>query len=328
MDASLRNEGPASAGRTLAYDRESGRLSGARLVERLAVAALQAGSAATAPFGHRGYRLGCKVVSSAVAAGDIAIRLNSDAVFSMPFADGYWSRLLNGRYIYEAVIEAFLRGVSDVDYVFVDGGANFGYWSVLATSEPFGAHDALAIEASALNASRLELNVWLNGGRFRCIHAAIGGADGGFVRITGDRHEAFGTARAGADETGAVRTISLDGLMTKGAIDPARLVVVKLDVEGVEIEALRGAERLSAGDAVFICEEHGADREHLVSRHLMGATSLRLYVFDAAASGFVRVRDLSVLDRIKRHSWVGYNVFATGSPFWEEKLQRMGGGLS
>lgn len=322
MDASPRNEGPASAGRTLAYDRETGRLSGARLVERLAVAALQAGSAATARFGHRGYRLGCNVVSSAVAPGDIAIRLNSDAVFSMPFADGYWSRLLNRRYVYEAEIETFLRGVSDVDYVFVDGGANFGYWSVLASSRPFGAHDALAIEASAPNVSRLEFNSRLNGCRFRCIHAAIGGAPGGFVRITGDRHEAFGTARAGDPD--AVRTVSLDGLMTEGAIEPARPVVVKLDVEGVEIEALRGAELLSAGDAVFICEEHGADRRHLVSRHLMSKTSLRLYVFDAATASFVRLRDLFVLDRIKRHAWVGYNVFATASPFWKEKLERIG----
>ncbi len=324
MDASPRNEGPASAGRTLAYDRESGRLIGARLAQRLAVAALQAGSAATAPFGHRGYRLGCKVVSSAVAAGDISIRLNSDAVFSMPFADGYWSRLLNRRYDYEAEIEAFLRGVYDVDYVLVDCGANFGYWSVLASSKPFGAHHALAIEASASNVSRLELNARLNGCRFRCIHAAIGGAPGCFVRITGDRHEAFGTARAGAGDPDAVRTVSLDSLITEGAIEPARPVVVKLDVEGVEIEALQGAERLSAGDAVFVCEEHGADRKHLVSRHLI-ASSLRPYVFDAAAGRFVRIRELSVLDRIKRHAWVGYNVFATASPFWEEKLERIGG---
>lgn len=328
MDASLRQQGSASARRTLAYDRGSGRLSGAGLVQRLAVLALQAGSIVTAPFGHRGYRLGCKAVASAFAPSEIVVRLNSDAVFSLPFADGYWSRLLNRRYEYEDEIEAFLRGASEVDYAFVDCGANFGYWSVLVSSKPFGAHDALAIEASADNAVRLELNSHLNGHRFRCVHAAIGGASGGYVRITGDRHEAFGTASAVAGERGAVRTVSLDGLMAEGAIDAARPVVVKLDVEGVEIAALQGAERLSRRDAVFICEEHGADREHLVSRHLMTATSLRLYVFDAAAAAFVRVGDLSLLDRIKRHAWVGYNVFATSSPLWEEKLERLGGGRS
>lgn len=329
MDAPLRQEeGSASAARTLAYDRASGRLSGARFIDGLAVLALQAGSVAMAPFGHRGYRLGCKVVASAIGTGDIAVRLNSDAVLSVPFADGYWSRLLNRRYDYEAEIEVFLRGVSSVDYVLVDGGANFGYWSVLASSQPLGAHDALAIEASPANAARLELNARLNGGRFRCVHAATGGASGRYVRITGDRHEAFGTASAGAGEHGAVRTVSLDGLMAEGAIDAARPVVVKLDVEGVEIEALRGAQDLSRRDAVFICEEHGADRDHLVSRNLLGATPLRLYVFDVAAAGFVRMTDVSVLDRVKRHAWVGYNVFATASPFWQEKLESLGGGRS
>jgi hypothetical protein len=114
--------------------------------------------------------------------------------------------------------------------------------------------------------------------------------------------------------------------MTEGAIDAARPVVVKLDVEGVEIAALQGAERLSRRDAVFICEEHGADREHLVSRHLMTATvapPLRLRRRGGKPSS--ASRDLSLLDRIKRHAWVGYNVFATSSPLWEEKLERLGG---
>lgn len=322
MEAFQGQEAFGSARPSLAYDRGDGRLSGARLARKLAVLALQAGSAVTQPFGHRGYRLGCRIVASAFAEGDIVVRLNSDAVFAMPFADGYWSRLLNRRYDYEAEIEAFLQGVADVDYAFVDCGANFGYWSVIASSAPFGAHHALAIEASSRNVTRLELNAGLNGDRFRCIHAAIGGTSGGYVRITGDRHEAFGTARIGAGEDGAVRTVSLDGLVSEGAIDAARPVVVKLDVEGVEIEALQGAEYLSAGDAVFICEDHGADREHSVSRHLMRETSLRLYVFDALERAFVRMQDLSVLDRIKRHAWVGYNVFATASPLWEERLIR------
>ncbi|QDM20580.1 FkbM family methyltransferase [Tardiphaga sp. vice352] len=328
MEAALGQEATAPMGSSLAYDRGNGRLSGARLAQKLAVLALQAGSAVTQPFGHRGYRLGCRIVASAFAARDIVVRLNSDALFSVPFADGYWSRLLNRRYDYEEEIEAFLKGASDIDYVFVDCGANFGYWSVIASSAPFGSHHALAIEASSANAARLELNARLNGDRFRCIHAAVGGTSGGYVRITGARHEAFGTASIGAREEGAVRTVSLDALMTEGAIDITRAVVVKLDVEGVEIEALQGAENLLAGDAVFICEEHGADREHRVSRHLMGATSLRLYVFDVATSRFVRVQDLSVLDRIKRHAWVGYNVFATASALWAERLERIGGGPS
>ena len=63
----------------LAYDCESGELTGAGLIDRTAVLALQAGSALTRPFGHRGYGLGCRAVSTAVAERDIVAKLNSDA---------------------------------------------------------------------------------------------------------------------------------------------------------------------------------------------------------------------------------------------------------
>ena len=108
--------------------------------------------------------------------------------------------------------------------------------------------------------------------------------------------------------------------MTDGRIGPGKLTVIKLDVEGVEVEALRGASTLFWTDAVFICEEHGSDKSHLVSRHLLNHTDLRLFAFDDQTRRFVRVEDLAVLDRIKRFSWVGYNVFATKSDLWESKL--------
>lgn len=312
--------GLAVADPTLAYDRESGELIGAGLIDRIAVLALQAGSALTRPFGHRGYGLGCKVVSAAVADRDIVIRLNADAAFAIPFCDGYWSRLLNGRYDYEEEIEAFLRSAADLKYVLVDCGANFGYWSVLATSKPFGAQTALAIEASPNNAKRLEFNARLNGDRFRCLNAAIGSRVGGFARVTGSKHEALATYALAHVEQGAVKIVSLDSLVADGLIDPSVPTVIKLDVEGVEIEAIKGAARLLTGDSIIICEEHGSDRDHLVSRYLTTATSLRLWIFDPGIARFVRVDNMAVLDRAKRHAWVGYNVFATSSALWEDRL--------
>ncbi len=47
---------------------------------------------------------------------------------------------------------------------------------------------------------------------------------------------------------------------------------------------------------------------------------MKLYAFDAAGRRFFEIEDLGALDRLKRHSWVGYNVFATSSPAWEERL--------
>lgn len=320
MEASLRQADGVAAERLFAFDRGSGTLTGASAVDRVAVLALQAGSVLTRPHGHRGYRLGCKAVATAVADRDIIIRLNEDAAFAVPFCDGYWSRLLNRRYDYEEEIEAFLKGAADLRYSFVDCGANFGYWSVLASSRPFGRQAALAIEASSENAKRLKNNAFLNGDRFRWFNAAVGAEAGGFARITGARHEALGTLALAKNEPGAVPTVSLDSLVDDGFIDASLPVVIKLDVEGVEIEALTGAKRLMQRDCVVICEEHGIDRTHGITRHLIHEMSLNVFVFEPRTCRFTRLDGIERLDRIKRHAWVGYNVFATSSVLWEERL--------
>ncbi|MDE5455614.1 FkbM family methyltransferase [Bradyrhizobium sp. CSA112] len=320
METSLRQADGVAAQRVLTFDRGSGMLTGSSVIDRIAVLALQAGSVLTRPYGHRGYRLGCKLVATAVAERDITIKLNEDAAFAFPFCDGYWSRMLNPRYDYEEEIEAFLRNAADHRYSFIDCGANFGYWSVLASSRPCGRQQTLAIEASSENAKRLGTNALLNGERFRWLNAAIGGKSGGFARITGARHEAMETLALTQNEPDAVPIVSLDSLAAEGLIDATMPVVIKLDVEGVEIEALSGAKGLMQRDCVVICEEHGSDRTHGITRHLATELSLSVFVFDPFRCRFIRLDGIERLDRIKKHAWVGYNVSATSSALWEERL--------
>lgn len=320
METLLRRTDEVAAVRQLAFDRGSGMLTGAGALDRIAVLALQAGSLLTQPYGHRGYRLGCKAIANLMARRDIVVRLNEDAEFAIPFCDGYWSRLLNRRYHYEEEIEALLRSAVDVRYSFVDCGANFGYWSALASSRSFGGQPTLSIEASPDNARQLAANALLNGDRFRWLNAAVGEKSGGFARVTGARHEAFGTLTLAEYESEAVPVVSLDGLATDGLIDPALPVMIKLDVEGAEIEALIGAQGLLQRDCVVICEEHGLDRTHGITRHLVDALALRVFAYDAGEGRFMRLDRVERLDRIKKHAWVGYNVFATSSALWEERL--------
>lgn len=320
MGASLRQADGVASQRLLTFDRASGALIGAGVIDRIAVLALQVGSVLTRPYGHRGYRLGCKAVATAVAERDIIIKLNEDAAFAFPFCDGYWSRMLNPRYDYEEEIEAFLRNAADLRYSFIDCGANFGYWSVLASSMPFGRQQTVAIEASPENAKLLRTNALLNGDRFRWLNAAIGGKAGGFARIKGAKHEAMETLALTQDEPDSVPIVSLDSLAAERLIDATLPVVIKLDVEGVEIEALNGAEGLLQRDCVVICEEHGADRTHGITRHLINKLSLSVFVFDPSRCRFIRLEGIERLDRLKKHAWVGYNVFATSSALWEQRL--------
>jgi len=90
----------------------------------------------------------------------------SDATFVFPYGDGYWSKLLNRSFCYEDELELLFRDSVSVDYTFIDCGANFGYWSVLVSSAPYGSHKAIAIEPSSQNFAKLKNNAEINGNRF------------------------------------------------------------------------------------------------------------------------------------------------------------------
>src|SRR3954465_14102759 len=147
----VRRGGPVIAQPPLQFDRASGVLKGANPWERVAALALAAGSKVASNFSHRGYNGCANLLRKTLPERDIAIRLNPDAVFEFPYGDGYWSKLLNRTFSYEDELEMLFRDSVDVDYTLLDCGANYGYWSVLVSSAPYGAHKAIAIEPSSQN---------------------------------------------------------------------------------------------------------------------------------------------------------------------------------
>ena len=303
------------------FDRASGALEGANLWERTAALALSTGSKISSHFSHRGYNLCANLLRKALPERDIEIKLNSDAIFEFPYGDGYWSKLLNRSYHYEDELELLFRDSIDVDYTLVDCGANYGYWSVLVSSKPFGSHKAIAIEPSGQNFPKLANNARVNGNRFEVMKCAIG-ATRGTARLSGTKHEAFSIA--GDQSAGEeVPVIALDNLLDDGKIAAGGKYLIKLDVEGVEIEAMKGGARLMQGDSVLLCEEHGNDPQHTVSRYILEQTPMKLIVYDPRSNRLETVSDLSILDRIKISTHVGYNVFGTASAFWLDRIDAL-----
>ena len=300
------------------FDRSSGALEGANLWERTAALALVTGSKISSHFSHRGYNGCANLLRKTLPARNIAIKLNEDATFEFPYGDGYWSKLLNRSYSYEDELELLFRHSSDVDYTLLDCGANYGYWSVLVTSKAFGAHRAIAVEPSSDNFSKLANNARVNGNRFETMKCAIG-ATKGTARLSGTKHEAFSIA-GGTDRGEEVPVMALDDLLDDGKISPGGKYLIKLDVEGVEIDAIKGGTKLLAGDSVIMCEEHGNDPDHTVSRYILEQTPLKLIVYDPRSNRLETVTELSILDRIKVSTNVGYNVFGTSSAFWLERI--------
>lgn len=300
------------------FDRASGALEGVNLWERTAALALTTGSKISSHFSHRGYNHCANLLRKALPKRNIAIKLNPDATFEFPYGDGYWSKLLDRSFRYEVELDRLFKGAIDVNYTLIDCGANYGYWSVLVSSAPFGSHRVIAIEPSSQNFAKLKDNAAVNGNRFDVMNCAIGAARG-IARLSGTKHEAFsiaGTARGGEE----VPVIALDNLIDDGRISPDGKYLIKLDVEGVEIEAIKGGARLLQGDSVILCEEHGSDRHHTVSRYILEQTPLKLIVYDPRSNRMETVTELSILDRIKVSSNIGYNVFGTASAFWQDRI--------
>jgi len=303
------------------FDRASGVLEGANPWERLAAIALRLGSKVASNFSHRGYNGCANLLRRTLPERDIEIRLNPDATFAFPYGDGYWSKLLNRSFSYEDELDLLFQDSTDIDYTLLDCGANYGYWSVLVSSAPYGSHKAIAVEPSSQNFAKLANNAKINGNRFNVMKCAIG-ASRGTAHLSGTKHEAFSIA-GDAAEGEEVPVIALDNLLDDGKIATDGKYLIKLDVEGVEIEAIKGGARLLQGDSVLLCEEHGNDPLHTVSRYILEQTPLKLIVYDPRTNRLETVTELSILNRIKVSSHVGYNVFGTASAFWQSRISAL-----
>jgi FkbM family methyltransferase len=311
--------------KALVVDPTTGELdTGWALPQRFALMSLTLGARMTGLAHHHGLSRYCRAFQMVLPDQDITLRLADDSLFCFPFGDPYWTRLLDPGSRYEPEVDAFLRAVADVDYEFIDCGANFGFWSVAVTSRAYGLHASVAIEPSPDNCKRLWKNCRINGDRFRILQKAVGSKDGSTARLTGSKHEgltiANGAGAAGID----VGVVSLDGLMERGLIRLDKPLVVKLDVEGMEIETIKGASKLLGRDVAIICEEHRNDESHAVTRYLLEQHDWLVFVFEPASHMFMRLTDLETLHLFQARSAPGYNVFATKSKFWSQEIGRIG----
>jgi FkbM family methyltransferase len=133
--------------------------------------------------------------------------------------------------------------------LFCDIGANIGYFTMLATH--LGAR-VVAIEPQPRCIAALLNNAALNGFHQIDLHeVALDSQNGEMcLYLEGDQNTGAASFRRRSGEVITVRTHRLDDVLTE---KPALL---KIDVEGAEVRALRGAERILTGPdrPPVICE--------------------------------------------------------------------------
>jgi FkbM family methyltransferase len=152
---------------------------------------------------------------------------------------------------------AMFRQICRPGDIVVDAGANIGAHT-LALSEMVGTWGAVfAFEAQRLVHQVLCANAALNSlTQAVCVHAASGAADGTLQLVDLDEtvpQNIGGVAVEAISHPGGGRTsqFALDGFLSV-----SRLRFMKIDVEGMELEVLQGAERLLAEFAPVLYVEN------------------------------------------------------------------------
>lgn len=295
--------------------------SGAGLMQRLGIAAIRIAYRLLAPINHYGMsRVTAAVGKVSLAGGTAHYKLDGETVFAAPADDHYWSRLYSYDYRYEGEIEEALRALRNVDYALLDLGANYGYWTVLAASTPYGRKPVVAVEASGSSFGLLAANAAQHGSRVALERAAVWKEDGKLLGFSTGRHEARAlVANNGAAEE--VETTTIDSLVARhSALLGHGPLVMKLDVEGAEMAALEGAQQTLARTHVLIFEELNDESFGITFAAIKAIGRFNLFYFDPKTSRFHQTDSPTVLfDPAKAprlRSKFGYNFFAVkpGSP--------------
>jgi FkbM family methyltransferase len=272
----------------------------------IAYAATRAGSVLGRTLGMTGFNSVRRLTGDALAS-QMLQAIYADGVILFPALDTYCcTQFIEG--IYEPEVYRFLAAVRDEPYAFIDGGANLGYWSVQVSGRVLGSHPCLAIEASASTFKLLELNRVANGDRFQTLHAALASTSGTLLHVDESVEHAARRAIAEGGRGSSVVSVTVDDAVER--FPPGTgTVIVKLDIEGAEPDALAGARRTrSTRDCLFIVEDHGSDDSHRTSAACFAEG---LLLWHLAPSGVATpMPDLSAVARTKVARHTGYNFVA------------------
>lgn len=167
---------------------------------------------------------------------------------SLPDAqDDYIQRvILKGHGFYEGRLLAQVRerGIVGPGSTVCDIGANIGNHAVHFAAV-CGARRVLAFEPMAHCHATLSFNLDLNGlGQVATAYNCLIGAETGFARLAGFNPRNLGAASFVPAADGPIPMFALDDIMT--ADDLSSLDLIKIDVEGMQLDVLRGAEGVLA----------------------------------------------------------------------------------
>lgn len=167
-----------------------------------------------------------------------------------------------------SVQEALVRHLAPGGVLY-DIGANVGFFSLLGARLAGGAGHVYAFEPAPENASAIVDHAALNGiGNLTVIErAAFSRTERGQLQLVDDRSwsklESYGE-HPGTERVIQVELAAIDDLLDAGELRPP--TVVKIDVEGAELEVLEGMRATIAEHRpAIVCELHGTHTQFVAA---------------------------------------------------------------
>jgi FkbM family methyltransferase len=243
----------------------------------------------------------------------VSVIMNEDARFLYPKGDPYWSSEIANS-TYEPEINWVLLRAAERPYSMIDAGANYGFWSILASSAPYGRHPTVAIEPSRTNFKFLLRNAIANGNRFQTLRRAVLDESGRRVTLYGKRPGGLSLRKDWhPDDIDSfeenIETITLDAVAERYLPNRRYPALIKLDVEGSEIAGIKGARRLVDEGALTVYEDHGKESTHPVSRFVLSLDGIDIWSVGSDRRA-TRITAIEQVAAIKTNPRTGYNFFA------------------
>jgi FkbM family methyltransferase len=238
--------------------------------------------------------------------------LAQGASFAFPATDTYWGFFVYSGLVYEYPLHMVFKAICNLDFQVLDCGANFGYWSVLLSSPAYGSKNVIAIEPAIQTFQILRSNSTLNGNRFACVNRAVSDCSGSVLSLVTNMHASARLRIHPQDSDGSrcqeVLSISLDDLVSMLAASPNPLVI-KLDIEGHETQAIRTAACLRDRDVLIIYEDNASDVLSTNTQYILALREFVVYWIDDLGR-CARITNVSEVNHIKHRRARGVNSFA------------------
>jgi FkbM family methyltransferase len=135
---------------------------------------------------------------------------------------------------------SLIEGLLKEQDVFVDAGANNGFFSLLGARRVGPTGQVVSFEPAPVTFTRLARNIVINNMNQVSVYRIALGREGGIGRLTQSEVESGLNTLVGSDESAVeVRMSSLDSVLGSHKVD-----LVKIDVEGSELGVLEGMSRV------------------------------------------------------------------------------------